>query len=231
MWHRLPFKALLLCGCLVALLSGGVYALVGESPFAARADEVGRSPNGADETPPVLLAAVSRRPHGVVGSFNVDLPLGPVEESGVEPRFGGPTLLLLTFSEPISALDGTVSDDEVILSHGTLDGVFINGELMAIYLSFVPDKSCLSVTLTGLADEAGNPLAGIHTFWVRVLFGDANGDGVVASGDITQVKSVSGQTVNENIFRRDVNGDGVVASGDITQVKSRSGSAVECLAD
>ncbi|GMU22132.1 MAG: hypothetical protein AMXMBFR13_22200 [Phycisphaerae bacterium] len=66
---------------------------------------------------------------------------------------------------------------------------------------------------------------------MRVLFGDVNGDGVVASGDITQVKSVSGQTVNENIFRRDVNGDGVVASGDITQVKSRSGSAVECLAD
>ncbi|GMU22947.1 MAG: hypothetical protein AMXMBFR13_30310 [Phycisphaerae bacterium] len=182
----------------------------------------------ADGTPPMLTLAVSRRTHGAVGPFDIVLDDQPVNTAGIECRVGGVTQLVLTFSEPIVAADGTLDDSEIALSGGALAGASIADDELFIDLTDVPDRSCLTVTLSGLEDGSGNPLAGRNTVHVRVLSADVNADGQVASGDITQVKARSGQITNPGNFRADTNADGQIASGDITQVKSRSGTSVIC---
>jgi len=57
---------------------------------------------GAYESPflpePRLVRAVSRRTHGTLGDFDIDLPLDP-SATPVEPRRNGPKKLILVFSE------------------------------------------------------------------------------------------------------------------------------------
>lgn len=179
-----------------------------------------------DGTAPTLVSAVSRKAHGAAGAMDIPLPLsGP---TGVECRAGGPTQIVLTFSEAIRADDGSPSSNEVTPSAGTLTSVSISGKTLTVNLSGVADRSCLTLTLAGLSDLVGHALAGSGPIRVRVLHGDASGDGLVASADITQVKSRSGQNATASNFRWDVNADGVIASADITQVKARSGNSAEC---
>ncbi|GMU22475.1 MAG: hypothetical protein AMXMBFR13_25610 [Phycisphaerae bacterium] len=180
------------------------------------------------DPPPVLTGAVSRLTHGAATVFDIDLPLDPAATAGVECRHGGPSEIALTFSEPIAATDGTPDATEVSISDGTLDMVTIDGSELLITMTGVPDQSCLVITLSGIADLRGHGLSGDSNVHVRVLEGDVNADGVVASGDITQVKSHSGQLADSGNFRCDLNWDGVIGSADITQVKLCSGHTVSC---
>ncbi|GMU20079.1 MAG: hypothetical protein AMXMBFR13_01800 [Phycisphaerae bacterium] len=178
------------------------------------------------ETPeqPMLISAVSRRVHGASGEFDIPLPLGTGVDAGVESRREGPKQVVLTFSQPIQAQDG-VLDTEVALSAGTLVSIHAAESTLTVDLANVPDRGCLAMSLHGLSNLSGIPLGGVDRLYVRCLYADVNGDGTVASGDVTQVKRRSGQMTTAENFRADVNADGVIASGDITQVKSRSGSS------
>lgn len=183
--------------------------------------------------PFVLTHAVSIKQHGLAGEFGIDLPIGPVGNAGVECRRGGPTQVVLTFSEDIMAEDGSLDPgDEVTANVGTITGLSISGPKLTVELTGVPNQSCLELTVEstdeGITTMGSDPLMGDDNVHCRVLLADVNGDGQTASGDITQVKSVSGQATNLANFRRDVNTDGVIASGDITVVKGQSGKAVSC---
>ena len=59
-----------------------------------------------------------------------------------------------------------------------------------------------------------------------VLIGDSNGDGVVNSGDATQVRSRAGQATAPTNFRWDLNVDGLINSGDAALVRNRSGNGI-----
>ncbi|GMU23321.1 MAG: hypothetical protein AMXMBFR13_34000 [Phycisphaerae bacterium] len=178
---------------------------------------------------PLLVAAASRKTHGSAGDFDVSLELNEqVNGATVEMRLGGPTQLVLTFSEPVVAADGTMDAGEIGLSAGTLGTVSVVDNQVTANLSGVPNRSCFTLTLSGLTDVHGNAMTGDNTVQIRVLKGDVNSDGVVASADITQVKGASGQTVNQGNFRKDLNVDGVIASADIIQVKAASGHTASC---
>jgi hypothetical protein len=172
----------------------------------------------------VILSAVSRKTHGAIGDFDIDLPLdgSPVSEC----RIGGPTKIVVTFDKDVAAADGTLDiGSEVVASAGTIDSATITGAVLEIDLSGVPDEACAAITLNGIKCAVGvDGIIPATTLRVQALYGDVNADGQVASGDITQVKSVSGQVTGAGNFRRDVNADGQVASGDITVVKARSGN-------
>jgi hypothetical protein len=197
-------------------MTGGGYELIGG--FWAGALVV--PPAG-----PSLVSAVSRRTHGAVGDFDIPLPLEPAS-AGIECRLNGPLQIVLTFSDNIKAADNAPDGTEVSVAPATLVSVGISGSEMTINLNNAPNGSCLAVVLSGITSLSGVPLSGDSDVHVRCLAGDANGDGQVASGDITQVKAVSGQLTSASNFRRDANADGIVASGDITIVKARSGNAV-----
>jgi choice-of-anchor C domain-containing protein len=174
---------------------------------------------------PRLIGAVSRRVHGQAGSRDIPLPLEGAP--GVECRQGGPTRIILTFTRPVVPMDGSL-DWEVWPSTGGIVGLTAQGNTVIADLVDVPDQVCLTLTLSGLMDSAGQPMEGQDHIVVRVLMADVNGDGMVASGDITLVKRYSGQLANAAVFRYDVNADGYLASADITITKSRSGKTLEC---
>lgn len=181
-----------------------------------------------DMVAPLLTAAVSRKTHGARGNFDIPLSMGAVSAAAVECRAGGPRWLVLTFSEPVKAVDGTLDGSEIGLSAGVVNSVERTGLQLQLHLAGVPDQTCLMISLTGLADAAGNPLAGENRIRVRTLQGDCTQDGVVASADITQLKARSGQEVSASNFRFDITADGVIASADITQTKARSGNTASC---
>ncbi|GMU20622.1 MAG: hypothetical protein AMXMBFR13_07190 [Phycisphaerae bacterium] len=176
-----------------------------------------------------IMSAASRKVHGGRGSFDIPLPLGAAASSaGVECRTGGPTQIVFKFNGRVKAIDGTLDANEVQVTGATLGTVTAAGEQMFVELSGVADATCIHIRLGGIEDLNGVAFVGDDDVAIRTLLGDVNNDGQTASGDITQVKSVSGQVTSATNFRRDVNADGQVASGDITQVKSRSGRSVIC---
>ncbi|GMU23505.1 MAG: hypothetical protein AMXMBFR13_35830 [Phycisphaerae bacterium] len=174
---------------------------------------------------PFLVSAVSRKTHGSAGDFDVNLM--PGTGTPAEDRVNGPTRLVFTFNEAVTPSDGTL-DDEVLVSSGTILNMNLSCKTLTVNLYGVPDQSCLCISLSGLVDNRGKSLTGTTTLDLAVLYCDVNGDMQVASGDVTQVKSRSGQTTSESNFRCDVNADGQIASGDITAVKAASGNSVVC---
>jgi hypothetical protein len=216
------------------VLRGDFICIAGtDGAFAVAADTV--NPDSIDfvvdgcgvpagcTTAPTITSAVSRKAHGGAGSFDIDILPG----TATEDRIGGTTQVVVGFDMPVAAADGTLDGNEIVLSSGTVSSATIDGSTLTINMSGATNLSCLLITLNGISCTPDPELSGIMlpaVLKVRQLYGDANGDGQVASGDITQVKSSSGQVTNGTNFRRDVNADGQVASGDITIVKSRSGN-------
>lgn len=171
---------------------------------------------------PQLLSATSVRTHGN-GVGPMALPLNLVGAPSVESRDGGPQQIVLVYDKPIAAADGLL-DTEVSLSVGQLAGVpVMNGEVLTINLTGVPDISCLALTINGITCAEGGLTAPEHLIRVMARKGDINGNGVVNVADIGLVKSFSGTAVGINNFRADLNLNGVINVSDIGVVKSLSG--------
>ena len=90
-------------------------------------------------------------------------------------------------------------------------------------LTGIANAQRITLTLFGVND--GTNIGNID-IPIGVLLGDANGDGVVNSGDSTQTRSRAGQAANATSFRSDVNLDGTINSGDAFIVRARSGTSV-----
>ncbi len=179
-------------------------------------------------TPPMLVSAASRKAHGPAGDLDVDLPLAPPSAAGVECRTGGPTEVILTFSEPVVAADGVPDETEVNLSTGTLDAVSIDGNEMTIELSDVPDAMCLAITITGIIDLDGHLLSGDNNVHIRSLLADVNEDGEADLIDMAQVKSRNGEPLDAATARFDLNLDSHLDLIDMALAKSRNGNSVSC---
>ena len=176
---------------------------------------------------PALIGAVSRKTHTGAGEMDIPLPLA-VDNRGIECRMGGPTKVVLTFSQDVLAEDGVLDDTEVDLSVGLLQGVAIDGAEMTIEMSDVPDQSCLAITLTGLVNLAGVPLAGDTDVHVLVLEGDTNGDGSANNTDKSQVAAANGQPLGAASVGLDINLDGSINNTDKSAVASRNGLSATC---
>lgn len=171
-----------------------------------------------------LVSAVSRKTHGTSGDFDIPLPLSGT--AGIECRRGPVATshtLVLTFNNPV--LSGSASVTAGIGSVSLTNPPTFSGNEMTVNLEGVNDPQTLTVSLTNVMDIENQalPSASVN---LSVLFGDANGSGVVNSTDIVQVKAASGQTVVETNFRKDVNASGVINSTDIVLTKAKSGSAL-----
>ena len=165
------------------------------------------------------LTVLSRKTHGVAGTFDVDLPV--TGNAGVECRSGGASgdhQLILIFATPVTATGASVTNGT-----GDVTGVSASGSQVTVNLTGVTNGQRIVLTLSGVSDT-GN--TNNFTIPMGVLVGDTNGDGFVNADDALQTRSRSGQAADATNFRSDVNIDGTINSGDTIAVRSRSGTAL-----
>jgi dockerin type I repeat protein len=165
-----------------------------------------------------LQSAVSRKPHGTMGSFDIDLPLSGAP--AVECRnSGGNHTLIFTFNNNV--VNGSTRIDKGI---ATISGTGFSGKTMTISLTGVADAQMVTLVLAGVTDEFSQVLPE-KSVSVRMLMGDTNGNGVVNSSDVSQAKAQSGQFVLNTTFRTDANANGAINAADVGLIKSKVGNA------
>jgi len=160
---------------------------------------------------PHVFSAVSRKTHGAAGIFDIDLlnPL-PGQTVPVECRFGGASLIVVTFAEPVTS-EGSPdpSDIELAVSGGgpgTVDAVAVAGNQLTIQLSGVGLNSRLTVRFPGILDAQGHPVT--ESICFGVLATDVDGDASVNVIDLIGVRNLLNAPVNAASFRNDVDYDG-----------------------
>jgi hypothetical protein len=182
------------------------------SPYSAMRVTLRRS----FSSPGAGATAVSRKMHGAMGAGDIPLPLtGGI---GIEPRSagaGGAHQIVVTFPAAV-----TVSNAQVTSGTGTVVNMTVSGSQVTVDLAGVANAQRLTVTLIGVNNtgDVAIPMA--------VLLGDTNRSSSVNSSDVSQAKSMSGQTANATNFHVDVNLSGGISSSDISLVKAQSGTGL-----
>ena len=167
-----------------------------------------------------LTSVVSRKMHGIAGTFDVNLPLSG--NPGVECRnTGGDHVFVFTFSNNIASGNASVTGGT-----GSISGSpTFSGNTMTVNLTGVDDDQQITVTATGVMDTFGQTLPDTAVNAI-ILMGDTTANAVVNASDVAQTKGQLGATVDATNFREDVNVSGTVNATDVGQVKSNLGKSV-----
>jgi glucose/arabinose dehydrogenase len=167
--------------------------------------------------------AVSRKVHGAM-SFDINLL---TVDPAIECRSGGAGntyQVVFGFSGAVTFTGAIVTPSNG--GTGSVSGAPMSGAggtQVTVDVTGVSNAQLLTVTLLGVNNGSITRDVSVQ-MWI--LVGDTNGDGAVNSGDATQTRNRSGETVNGTNFRNDVNPDGTINSGDATIVRARSGSTI-----
>ena len=172
----------------------------------------------AVQQPLQLTGAVSRKMHGALGPFDVNL----LTTDPVECRSsGGNHTLVLTFNNIVTS--GSAS---VTTGTGTVSGTpAFSGQTVTIDLVGVSDMQKLVVTLHNVTDRFSQVLPDTP-ITVNMLIGDTTGNKLVNASDISQTKLRSGSATTASNFREDVTVNGTISASDISLVKSRTGAGL-----
>jgi hypothetical protein len=163
----------------------------------------------------VPASVVSRKTHGSVGDFDVDLLNA---NPGIECRTGGPGgnhKIVFTFVAPVTVSSASCG--------GTAATPNVSGSVVTVNCTGVPNAHTIAISLVGVSDGTN---AGNVSVPMGVLEGDTTANKSVNSSDISQTQSQSGQPVTASNFREDVTVNGFINSSDISVVQSRSGSSL-----
>lgn len=169
-----------------------------------------------------LESAVSRRTHGSIGEFDVDLPL--TGDMGIESRAGnGKGKIVFAFNNNVTGVGGVSS------TCGKVGAVTIDPDdahSLSVWLYELGcNQNTVTVTLSGVTDDQGNTLQSAAVTF-GILFGDVNGDRTVNNADIAAARSVLGQKTKRSNFRSDINTDGGINNQDVGKVKSHRGETL-----
>lgn len=167
--------------------------------------------------PVQAISAVSRKVHGSIGTFDLNLPL--TGTPAIESR--GPTnggyQVVFTFPTPV-----TVNNANISYGTASVNNVAGSGSTtVTVDIGPAPSTHYVTVTLAGVSDGTNTNDVSVT---MGVLIGDANGDGFVNAADATITRNRSGQDTNATNFRSDYNTDGTINAADATTVRSRSGN-------
>jgi len=165
--------------------------------------------------PVPLLGVASRKTHGTAGTFDIALPqTGSPGFPGIECRTGGvPSgnhTMVFTFANPLTS----VASAMVTGGTGSISSSSINGVEYIVNLTGVSNAQRLTVTLTGIADTAGDSTSSLAST-MGVLLGDVNASGDVDSADVFLVRQQTLHTVTTSNFREDINTSGDIDSADV----------------
>ncbi len=181
---------------------------------------------------PDLKGAVSRKTHGTVGTFDIDL-MPPA--AGIEDRSGGPNgdfQIVFTFTNNLVSVTGaTVSGHDPTSGTGTVSGPIVVGpnpslglaaNQCQVNLTGVPNAQRISLTLFGVNE--GTKTAD-YSVQMGVLLGDVDATGRVDGNDVSDVQSHTRQTTDGTNYRYDVDLSGRIDGNDVstTQEHTRTG--------
>ena len=195
-------------------------------------------------TPPQILLWQSANDHARgVGEAALTIP-----DDGTfsEPRDGGLSQLLVTFSEAIApaslgpaAVQIAANDafnQPLDLSSIVVTTTFRGGNTVAV-ISFstpLPDFARYLIRLVGVTDAAGNPLEGDNDRIVTALRGDTSGDLRV---NVTDLSRINAQIIdpisvaNPTQVRADISMDGRVNVTDLSRAWAYNGRDARFIAD
>ncbi|CAN5794225.1 hypothetical protein BH20VER1_BH20VER1_00240 [soil metagenome] len=163
-----------------------------------------------------ITTAVSRKTHGSAGTFDVDLPLSGAP--GIEPRNGpvqGTHRIVFTFTNDVVSGTAAVTEGTATISGSPQ----FQGNTMTVDLTGVPSAQRVTIAVQNVTDTFAQTLPNAAVT-MKALWGDANSSSSVTASDVSQVKSVAGQTLSPGNFRSDLTVDGAISATDIGTVKS-----------
>jgi hypothetical protein len=166
-----------------------------------------------------LINVVSRKTHGLAGTFDVDLP--ETGKAGIECRSGGASndyTLVFTFAHNVTVQNAIVSTGA-----GRVTTFSVAGNIVIVNLTEVITPQRIVVTLVAVNDATN--ISDVQAI-MDVVVGDTTANGAVNSSDIAQTQSQSGQPVAAANFREDVTANGAINSSDIAVVQSKSGTGL-----
>lgn len=171
---------------------------------------------------PALRSALSRRTHGSAGEFDIDLMPDP-PTLPVEHRQGGPTRLVITFSEPVTT---TTADptDAVVADPATVEAVTTDTTTLTVDLADALDVSTLTMSFPGVEDLQAQPVA--ESLCFTVLAGDTVPSGLVDIFDVLVIRNYIMQPVTAANFRIDYTADGIIDILDLIGVRNDIDHAV-----
>src|SRR5207302_10202926 len=139
---------------------------------------------------PILVGAVSRKAHGLAGTFDVDL-LPP--NSGIECRSGGTNgdyQVVVTFAVPITSVSSAVAVPAAGGTAAVVGTPIVNNNQVTINLTTVSNAQRFNINLIGVNDGVTTRNISVP---MALLIGDTTANGAVNSSDIAQTQSQSGQ--------------------------------------
>jgi hypothetical protein len=169
---------------------------------------------------PQAQSAVSRKPHGAAGTFDIDLPL--TGNPGIECRSGGATgdhQVIITFANPVTVGGASVASSDNMATATKS----VSNQLVTVDLQNVTNQQTITITLARVSD-------GTHTGDVSVsmgvLFGDVSANGIVSNTDVAEVKAQVTAPVDSSNFRDDVNANGIISNTDVALTKAQVGTTL-----
>lgn len=163
--------------------------------------------------PATLQSAASRRVHGAAGTFDLALPLTPINPT-VEPRRGPAQTVVFIFDKPIVSATATVTEGVATAAAPTF-----SGNEVIVALTGVTDIQYVTVTLSSVASADGGT-GGSGSVRVGYLMGDVNRNKVVTVADLGLVNNQQAFPVTASNFLSDVNANGVITVADVSFTNS-----------
>jgi hypothetical protein len=170
-------------------------------------------------------SVVSRKTHGPMGAFDINLPL--TGNAGIECRSGGANRdyeVVFNFPTAVTLIGASVTPEPG--RSATVVGapsVSADGKAVSVNLTAVSDMQTITVALLGVNDGTRTNDVSVA---MKLLMGDTNANGVVNASDVSQSKAQVGHTVMNANFRIDATANGTITASDVAMIKSRSGAAI-----
>ena len=169
-----------------------------------------------------LGSAASRKTHGHIGTFDLDLPLSG--EIGIESRSAnGKSEILFQFNNNVTAV-GSATTTCGKLGKISVDPADSHNVLVRLN-EIVCDQTEVTVTVNAITDDQGHTLDSASVTF-GVLFGDVTADRVVDRADIVAAHAVKGQRTDSSNFRADITADGGINPRDLNEVRNFQGDAL-----
>ena len=173
-------------------------------------------------TPLTLLGVVSRKSHGVAGTFELPINTAPAITGAVtvEPRsIGNGHQVVFRFNNAVNTRVSPIVLDAANRAVGA--SLVVSDADVIVTIPSVADATRVAISLNGV-----NGSSQVFSAALGFLIGDVTGSHAVNASDINGVKARSGQMTTAGNFVYDLNTTGSVNATDIQMVKARSGAVL-----